>query len=394
MIPADIEARLELARAGRRHRLRATGSLALRMMFHDKPQLIGTVIGVVFAVVLANQQLGVLFGLLQKNTMLVDNAAADIWVCPPGTNQVQPGKRLKDAALQRARTTPGVAQAAPMVYQTGSVQRPSGGAEAVTLIGVSLPERMGYPWNVVVGDVESLTMPRAMFFEDDRREKMGGLNLGSTREVNGVKVQAVGFTWGLMPFGPPYVFGELKLIRAMTNTPDGEQHFILVRVAEGASADAVRDALQARLPDTKVMTQAGFTRTIQVTLLGEQLGITFGTSTAFGLIIGFIIVALSMFSSVIDNLREFGTLKAVGASNAMLTTVIVVQSIGYALLGSFFGLGVVSAASEGIRSAGLSMIIPWQLIVLTPIIMTVLCVLASTLALRRVRKLEPGMVFR
>ena len=64
----DVRLRLKNARKGMLSRLRATVSLALRMMFHDKAKLIGTTLGVVFAVVLSAQQLGILFGLLQKNT--------------------------------------------------------------------------------------------------------------------------------------------------------------------------------------------------------------------------------------------------------------------------------------------------------------------------------------
>lgn len=40
------------------------------------------------------------------------------------------------------------------------------------------------------------------------------------------------------------------------------------------------------------------------------------------------------------------------------------------------------------------MIVPIELLIATPLVMIVLCVVASVLALRRVRKLEPGMVFR
>ena len=66
-------------------RLRAMSRVGLRMMLHDKAKLLGTVLGVVFAVVLAIQQLSILFGLLDKNTMFVDHARADVWIAPPGT---------------------------------------------------------------------------------------------------------------------------------------------------------------------------------------------------------------------------------------------------------------------------------------------------------------------
>jgi putative ABC transport system permease protein len=395
----DASERLRRARRGTLPRVAATTALGLRMMFHDKPKLVGTTLGVVFAVVLAAQQLGILFGLLQKNTMFVDNAGADIWVCPPGTNQLQPGKLLAESVLVQARATPGVRIAAPLVYGTSGIQRPWGGSEPITLVGVDIPGApsdplLGGPWNLVAGDPASIAMPDAIFLEDARREKMGAVNLGSEREVNGHALTAWGFTWGLLPFAPPYAFTALERARDILDVPAEAQHFVLVTVSEGADPEDVAEALSARLPETRVLTRPAFHDAIVKTLLSEQLGVTFGTSTAFGLIIGFIIVALSMFSSVIDNLKEFGTLKAIGATSGDLSRLLIVQSIAYGILGSWIGLGLVGFAAEGIRSANLAMIVPVELVVATPVVMITLCVLASFLALRRVRRLEPGMVFR
>ena len=364
------------------------------MMLFDKPKLVGTTLGVVFAVVLAAQQLGVLFGLLQKNTMFVDNAGAELWIVPPNTSQTAPGQRLSTALLDQARATPGVAVAAPLLMVGTSVSKPGGGSEATTLVGFDLDLGLGGPWNIVAGDVAALRSPDALFFEDAQREKFGGLNLGSVREVGGYKVRAVGFPWGLQPFGPPFSFADLDTVRDLGGVPSDQLSFVLVTLAPGADPAVVAADLAARCPGAQVISQAAFHDRIVSTLLRQQLGITFGTSTAFGLVIGFIIVALSMFSAVIDNLREYGTLKAIGLTSWDLTRMLIVQSIVYALLGSLIGLGLVAAMSAGIRSANLVVIIPRALILATPIVMTLLCMLASVLALRRVRKLEPGMVFR
>jgi putative ABC transport system permease protein len=214
------------------------------------------------------------------------------------------------------------------------------------------------------------------------------------REVGGHKVRVVGFTWGLQPFGPPFSFADIDTVRDLGAVPADQLSFVLIKLAPGADRAAVAADLAARCPTAKVIATPAFHATIVSTLLRQQLGITFGTSTAFGLVIGFIIVALSMFSAVIDNLREYGTLKAIGLTSWDLTRMLIVQSIVYALLGSLIGLGLVAAMSAGIRSANLVVIIPRTLVLATPIIMAVLCMLASVLALRRVRKLEPGMVFR
>lgn len=375
-------------------RLIAMARVGLRMMFHDRLKLLGTVAGVVFAVVLAVQQLAILVGLLQRNTMFVDNAGADLWLAPPSTDTLQPGDTLTTSVLSRARTTPGVALAVPLVYAGATIKKSDGGSEPVTLIGTELPALLGGPWNIVAGDPAQLSYPDTLFFEDSERDTYGGINLNSVREVNGYNMRVGGFTWGLLPFGPAYAFGEVDLVRTLVRLPSDRMNYVLVKVRDGEGLQEAKAALAARVPEVKVLTRQEFSRAIVSSVLRQQLGLSFGVSTCFGLVIGFVIVSLSMFSSVLDNLREFGTLKAMGCTNTDLTGLLVVQSVGYALLGSFVGLGVVTFMTEGIRGPKLVPLVPNVVIACVPAVMLTLCALASGLALLRIRKIEPGMVFR
>jgi putative ABC transport system permease protein len=157
----------------------------------------------------------------------------------------------------------------------------------------------------------------------------------------------------------------------------------------------VAEKLRAVLPDVLVRTGPEFEQSIRTYILTQTaIGITFGTSTVFALIVGFVIVSLSMLSSVVDNLREFGTLKAVGTTNLDLTKLLFVQSMTYAIIGSVIGLGLVTRVAGGIRSAKLALVMPPELIIGSIGVMCLLCVAASSLALLRIRKLEPAMVFR
>jgi putative ABC transport system permease protein len=376
-------------------RWRAMARAAIRMMFHGKLKMVGTLFGVVFAVILSNQQAGTFLGLLKKNTMLVDNAGADVWVIPPSAAQIQAGPTLPDAALMAARTTPGVAWAEPMLYGAGSVKRQDGGTEAVQIVGVRLPAMKGGPWNMVSGSPEALAQPDTMIFEDSQRDKLGGMNLGSVRELNGRKVRAGGFTWGLVPFGPSFAFAEYDLARSLLNVEPYRVSFVLVGAAPGQDPEALAATLQKRVPEARVMTATALrSSTIMYILTRTAIGVTFGTATLFGLIVGFVIVALTMFSAVIDNLREFGTLKAIGATNGDLAVLLLVQSVAYAVMGSLVGLAVVSMMANGIRSAQLALNLSPQLFGGTVIAMLLLCTFASSLSLLRLRKLEPAMVFR
>jgi len=357
--------------------------------------MLGTLAGVVFAVVLSNQQIGTFLGLLYKNTMFIDNAAADVWIVPPSTRQFQAGQAMSDSVLMHARVTPGVAWAEPLLFGGGSIQRPDGGTQQVSLVGTRLPRLAGGPWNVVAGNADALRQPDTLLFEDAEREKLGGLNLGSVRELNGRRVQVGGFTWGLLPFGPSYAFADFDLARELLKVDSDRVHFVLVGVAPGADTDSVVADLQSRVPEASVLTRGQFrTSTIHYILTSTAIGVTFGSSALFGLIVGFTVVSLMMFSSVLDNLREFGTLKAMGATTWDLAKLLLVQAIGYALAGTLAGLALVTLLSNAMRSPQLALVLPPALMAGTTVMMVLLCTAASTAALFRLRKLEPAMVFR
>ncbi|MDX2089275.1 MAG: ABC transporter permease [Kofleriaceae bacterium] len=152
-----------------------------------------------------------------------------------------------------------------------------------------------------------------------------------------------GFTWGLVPFGAGYAFADYDLAREIIGVKSDRANYVLVGVEPGQDLARAKAALEARAGNAQVFTKQEFTRIIvRHLLLKTAIGVTFGTSTMIGLVVGFVIVALSMFSSVVDNLREFGTLKAVGATNTDLMILLFAQAIAVALLGSVLGLALVA----------------------------------------------------
>lgn len=367
---------------------------AVRMMVHDRLKMLGTLFGVVFAVILCLQQLGVMFGLIYRNTMFVTESGADVWLVPPSTEALQPGKPLSESVLLAARVHPDILAAEPLIYGAATVSLPTGGGEPLTLIGTRWPYTLGGPWSMVAEDRMVLAQPDTLIFEDSKREQFGGLNINSLREVNGRQIRVGGFTWGAIAFAAPYTFADFELARELTNTPAAQMSFVLIKVRPGADPAKVAADLDASLPEIDALTSTQFQGKITKNLLAGPIGGSFGISTFFGLVIGFFIVALLMFSSVLDNLREFGTLKAIGCTNRDLTRLILTQSVLYALIGSLIGLAMITSLAQKISSAQFFMIIPIQLVFIVPAVMLAMCLTASTLALLRIRSLEPAMVFR
>jgi putative ABC transport system permease protein len=369
--------------------------LAVSMMFHDRSKLAGTLLGVVFATVLMLQQLGVFGGLLYKNSQFVDNTVADLWVVPPETSSALPGPLIGLTALSTTRVTDGVAWAEPLIMGGAALKRPGGGQEAVTLVGTTFPRLAGGPFAMVAGSPQAIRDPDTVIFDDGARKNLGGINLGSVRELSGRRVVVGGFTWGLLPFGPGYAFTNYDTAQGILRVPTDQTSFVLVGVEAGQDPEAVRDRLKLALGDSvDVYTKDQFSSAITADLIAAQLGITFGTSTAFALIVGFVIVSLSMFSAVVDNVKEFGTLKAMGATTFDLTKLLFVQAVLYAFLGTTIGLFLATGMAEGIRSANLVLVLPTWLWFGSYGVMSLICIVASVLAILRVRNIEPGMVFR
>jgi len=370
--------------------------VGVSMLWHDKLKLAGTLVGVAFAVILSNFQISLFLGLLLRNTMYVDRVEADIWITPKNT-QILEGNdgTIPSTIVPVAGTVKGVAWTAPLLMGTGGLKLPDGGQKSVRLVGTELPGLKGGPFHIVAGKTSDLALPDAMFFEDSRRERFGGLNLGSVREVSGHRVQAVGFTSGLVPFGPPYAFASFDTAREILGRPSDVVNYVMVGLAPGADVDEVVRRLQRTFPDQLVMARSEIkTRTIFYILKESGIGQSIGMGVVMSLICGFAIVALTMFSAVVDHVREFGTLKAIGATNMDLAKLLLAQAVSCALAGAVIGEAIVSQMATGIRGPELPLVLPAWLIGATVVAMIVICVTASTMALLRVRAIEPAMVFR
>jgi putative ABC transport system permease protein len=374
---------------------RTMASLGLAMMLNDKAKLAGTLLGVVFAVVLTSQAGALFLGLLSKNTLLQNHGGADVWIAPAAAQQAIEGPTFSDSALYAARTTPGVEWAAPIVIGNATIKLPSGASDSIQIVGVEPPDFRGGPFNVVAGDPRRIAEEGTVTFDEGVRENFGGLNIGSIREVNGHRVTCVALTWGLLPFAPSYAFASLGTARELLRTDEHRVSFVLIRVRRGVDPRSVVETLRTRLPNQLVITNDDFRgRTEHYLIVEGSMGASFGSSTGFAIVVGFVIVSLTMFTAVVDHMKEYGTLKAIGATNGDLARLLLAQALIIALIGSALGEGLARLVVNGMRSAKLAVFLPPWLLASTVVLMVVLCSLASLIALARLRRLEPAIVFR
>jgi putative ABC transport system permease protein len=136
-------------------------------------------------------------------------------------------------------------------------------------------------------------------------------------------------------------------------------------------------------------------RTVVWILKNSGIGVNFGTTVFLGFLVGMAIAGLTFYLFTVENLRQFGALKAMGAGTRMLARMILLQSLTVGLTG--YGVGVGLATLFGwimARDGGFPFIETWQLLALVFVALLGICGVASMISIRKLAKLEPAIVFR
>ncbi len=110
---------------------------------------------------------------------------------------------------------------------------------------------------------------------------------------------------------------------------------------------------------------------------------------------GVTIAGQTFYNFTLDNLRYFGTLKAMGATNRALLKMILLQALLVGGIG--YGLGVGAASAWGLLLSGRTQIafrLPWQLLLISAAAVLFICLTSAALSIRKVTRLEPAVVFR
>jgi putative ABC transport system permease protein len=370
--------------------------VALRMAQHDRQKTIGAVLGIAFAYLLVGQNISTAWHYLAQATAYIDNSGADLWIAGPATKgMLSSGTLLPISALHQARVAPHVAWAEPIVKGAAWARLPDGGARSLILVGVTTPALRGGPFNLVEGDKSALLRPDAIIVDDVEREKLGGVNFGDTIEVNRHRARVEGFTWGLLSTFGAFAFAEYDNARSILDIDADRVSLVLVGVAPGASLERVKESLASRIPDVLVMTTPEFREVTNNFILFDAgiIGVL-GMGIFIGFTVGLGIVTLAMTGAIQQNLREFATLKAIGATNGDLRRLVFIQAMGYSLAGSLVGAAVLSELAWLVRSPRLILMIhPLMLCGLVPFV-TSIALIAAAVAIRRLERLEPASVFR
>jgi len=370
--------------------------LAQRNLFHDKVRLTVTLTGIVFSVVLIVVQLGLFLGFTTATSNLIDHSGADLWITSANVPYVEQGVAFSERKLNQVRAVPGVADAQKIIARWTQWKRHDGGEDSVQIVGINVDDPLERPWNLVQGRVEDLKSPDAVILDELYKQKLGVTHIGEVFEIGGHRARVVGFTRGIRSFTTsPYVFTSFKNAQNYTHLPEDQTFFILVKVAPGASVNQVRQTILAHVTDVQVLTSAEFSHmTTFYWMFTTGAGVAVLIAAVLGLVVGFVVVAQTIYATTMDHIREYGTLKAMGAPNSYVYRVIMKQAAISAVIGYVLGMIVSVFVVQGSQKGGAAILMPPSMAAGMFFLTLLMCVGAALVSINKVTRIDPAMVFK
>jgi putative ABC transport system permease protein len=374
--------------------------IARRNLFHDKMKLATACLGVAFSVVLVTCLGGLFVNSSRNATNLVDNAGADVWIVSRGTRAPDLGEPISTRRLYQALATPGVQWAEPLIVHFSQWRLSDGRQEIAQVVGLEPGTRLNLPWGMKTGRKSSIRWDGGVIIDERERRRFGSpgrpLQIDDRVEILSTRARIAGFSEGVGTFTTiPYVFMTARLAHQCTLIGDEWTKFVLVKANTGVSPEDLKKRLASRMPELDVLTASEFARSSRhYWLYGTGIGIGIIFAASLGLVVGSVIVSQTVYASTLDRLAEYGTLKALGASNRRLAVIVAEQAVLLGLIGYAVGAVVTLLLSRKMPEWHLPVQIPLWLFAGMLAVTLFTCVASSITSIAKVFRLPPAAVFR
>ena len=376
--------------------------LALRMLFGDHAKYLMLISGITFATILMAQGAALFCGLMSWTFAPLRNIRAPVWVADPLVEQVNDNKPLRDTDVNRVRSVDGVAWAVPVYQGNAQARLLNGSSKLVTLVGLDATTLIGAPAEMIDGRLEDLRLPNTVIVDEYGVERLGEglgrrLRIGDSFEINDREARVVGICRAHRSFtGGPFIFTTYD--RAVSQYVPAQRKllsFILAGPAQGVSPEALAARIEAGTRLGAFTQERFMWSTVRWYVHNTSIPINVGTIVLLGFLIGTAISGQTFYSFILENLRNLGALKAMGAGTGTLCRMLVIQSLAVGMIGYGVGLLVVSLLGRAaIASGKVPFLLTWHIPAGVLIAVVFICSLASLIGILKVARLEPAIVFR
>lgn len=364
--------------------------LAWRNLSQSRTQFSLGVGGVTLALLLMLTLDALFAGAAEKLVVYIDQAGADIFVAQEGVKNMHMAASaitLRDMRL--ASHADGVTSASPILYASGVVK--AGQADILSyIIGFDPNEALGGPPEVIAG---TANLQRDEAIIDETVARSQELGLGDEVEILGETFTLAGLTRGLTNITNSVTFIHLKDFQELRGRETVS--YALLKVKPGYAPGPIAAAITARNPDVTALPRAEFAREERqlVTDMGVEL---LNIMNLSGLLIGLAVTALTLYTSTLRKRPEYGVLKAIGAKNWQLYSVVILQASLSITIGLVIAMGLVwllGLVLPGLNS-GISFVLTPAAITRVGLAALLIGVAAALAPAWQIARLDPAQVFR
>ncbi|MEB3339421.1 ABC transporter permease [Okeania sp.] len=412
-------------------------SIARKNLLEDIPRFLVAQAGILFAVSLVTIQTGILQGFASSTTLLIDKSNADIWIASDKMVNFELTDPLIYAQLNQAKNIQGIQKAEPLIL--GGVRwRPQNGEMSpLMVIGFNPDGQLFNSGNILQGNIKDLKKPFAVMADQSRLSSMLSKGIGTTAIAGSLPAKLVAVTkdtqsivsstllFTSLENANAYInadikaelnckvagAGNLRCTKVVEKKDPTEKlkekpkpkkleaadpiAYILVKAKPSQDLQILKQRIEEVMTDTAAYTKEELSEKTRFFWLARtNIGLVLGMGAVVGIIVGIVVVAQILYSSVSDHIKEFGTLKAMGASDRELYAVIVEQAIWMAVLGYIPGMLVCLGLSGWVASKGIIILItPWSALGVLGITVG-MCVGSAFFAIQKVTRIDPAIVFK
>ncbi len=375
--------------------------IALEMLTGDRAKYLGLVFGIAFATLLMSQQVSIFIGLMTRTaSQIVDVREADVWVMHPRVKYIDEIEALPDVALSRVRGIEGVRWAVPLFKGNAVVRSTEGLLQQVILMGLDDGTLVGRPPAIVRGSLADLKRPNALMIDASGYEYIWPgepLRTGRVVEINDRRVEIVAIARASPPFVTfPVVYTRYSEALRFTPPQRNKMSFVIVKAGEGVAPGELARRIAAST-GLQALTWSEFLwRSVNHVLTRTGIPVNFGITVLLGFIVGAAVAAQTFYIFIIENLRQFGALKAIGVTDAQILRMVMLQALVVGVLGYGCGIGLCAAFFAATRDvpALRGFVLHWQVMAGTAAAVFVIMVFSSIASIRKVFVLDPAVVFR
>ncbi len=375
--------------------------IALRMLMGDRTKYLGLIFGVAFATLLMTQQVSVFMGIMQRTAnQVLDIRDASIWVMDRRVRFVDEVPSLPTRDLFRVRGIEGVDWAVPLFK--GQVQARLGDGDFRNLIifGLDDSTMVGAPEKMLQGRLSDLRKPDSVIIDKAGHEYMWPgqpVEIGREFMINNQRLVLVGVCQALAPFTTmPVLYTRFSTTANLFPHEPRVCSFVMVSPKPGEDPSRLCARIETQTGLMALTRDQFFWRTINYFMGSTGIPVNFGITILLGFIVGAAVTGQTFYLFTIENLRQFGAVKAMGATNAKIIRMILLQGLVIGSIG--FGIGIGLSAIFFISTSQLTHLagihLTWVSVLGTGLAVFLIILVTALVSIRKVLVLEPAIVFR